>query len=525
MKTQKKHSLFQLIVFGILIFVLNSCSDIYQGNRVNYNFASKKITKTEFPKHDSGKMVENDSVKNTRPLIMAENSEIQIEMRNFNPLKYQIIIGDTAYDRFETNIENFDQYIKLPTTGSEAITSSGDGGDDDKKNKSGSASPKLCEPLEDQLKALETLTKDINTKIADYNLYITKISNIVNVYDYLKTLDVINDKIVISSVEKNVIQPLVCEHPQNKSLDNSIDKVFSNQLVDIELVYYKEVEQIKDGLTQAFAATNNIKPSDCGSVISEDVYSKIYQEFVKKYYEQLKVIEDFESNRKSKILPNFTKTMLVYDKLKSLSENDPSFVTKSYSINKDLRTIKIYKFNPETETKKLHDEINIQLSRGFRIGVSGGLFVSGLYDEKYTLHSKDSIYTSQHIQNGSVADTLVSDKFTAIYSTTNAKVSFGGMIFLQAHSQNASVLNYGGYLGIGALFNDQTRWTGSCGLSLIIGRNHRFMINAGPIIAQVDRLAKPYKIDTYYKETIDNVPISKVWEVNWMVGFSWKISN
>lgn len=98
------------------------------------------------------------------------------------------------------------------------------------------------------------------------------------------------------------------------------------------------------------------------------------------------------------------------------------------------------------------------------------------------------------------------------------------MIYLHAHSQNASWVNYGVYLGFGAMFNDQTRWAGALGGSLILGKSQRFCINPGIIIAQVDRLSPPYKTETWYPESFDNIPTYKAWKANFVLGFSWNLT-
>lgn len=120
----------------------------------------------------------------------------------------------------------------------------------------------------------------------------------------------------------------------------------------------------------------------------------------------------------------------------------------------------------------------------------------------------------------STSQGLSSGQYTTLYDNTRYWFSF---LVPEGHTQNASVFNYGGYLGIGALFNDQTRWSGSFGGSFIIGRSQRLFINLGPVISQVDRLSKPYKTDFFYQKSFDIIPVSREWEVSWMFGFSWII--
>ena len=102
-------------------------------------------------------------------------------------------------------------------------------------------------------------------------------------------------------------------------------------------------------------------------------------------------------------------------------------------------------------------------------------------------------------------------------------MSFGGMIFLNVHSMTGKSFNYGGYVGFGALFNDQARWCISTGGEAIIGRRQRFVIHAGMVLSQVDRLSPPYDKDVFYLERIDNVPTYRAWKPGFLLGLSWNL--
>lgn len=250
---------------------------------------------------------------------------------------------------------------------------------------------------------------------------------------------------------------------------------------------------------------------------------KVSEALLKSCAKLAKDISRFDSSRSAVILPRFEQTMVAYKKLTEFSTSDGQYITMPISIDKDIQSIFLYKYDKISNSKECFDKITIKMTRGFRIGVSGGLFVSGLYDGKFSIFSKDSLYKTQYLEGNSLKDTTLQGKFSALYQEPNVKASFGGMIFLQAHSQNDYWLNYGFYVGVGALFNDQTRWCGSMGISAILGRNHRAFLNVGPIISQVDRLGKPYNTDQFYLRQFDAVPITKLWKASWMFGFSWKI--
>jgi len=481
---------------------------IFSGDRVYYDFRTKQIYKDK----------EHKKIQK-KPLLMREGSEIQIEISGFNPLNYSIMIADTAYDRFETNIEDFCKYItypKLPdidTNISKSVI--------DTALKSDTVirfyQSDKCQSINSYIDKINKKSQLLNTNITSYKRYLSCIENINSCYEYMKLLDVINKSEIESVLKSNVFDPVNNILPEDMQLKTSSSEVFRSDFIELELYYYKPVNKLKSELKVLRDSVDLLKAGSCKSFIEK---KKLFND---SYQSILMELEVFDSARINKVLPNFTKTMIVYEKLQSLAANEPLYVTTSVPISKDVQTINIYKYNPETKVKEPYDALSVQLTRGFRIDVSGGLFVSGLSDYKYNPYTKDSIFTSTYLSSGTIRDTLISDKFTAFYKEKNLKVSYGGMIFLHGHSQNSSMFNYGGYLGLGALFNEKTRWAGSLGFSLIIGRSQRCFIDIGAVISQVDRLKKPYIADNFYQGVINEVPDAQVWRASWMLGVSWKI--
>ncbi|HAQ18108.1 MAG TPA: hypothetical protein DCR40_02615 [Prolixibacteraceae bacterium] len=528
METKISKQPHSVIAFILTLMVLSfagckSKSDIVKSPRVYYDFNKKQLYTD----------AEHKAPQN-RPLIVKETNELQVEMSNFNPLNYDIVVKDTAYDRFDLDMKLFNDLIKYPDVKIEPSTkkllgnelppdslakSAEKGFTGTKKPSIGTTQPSKatsCDSLSTQLKELANISQSLKKGISLYKTYISNIENIISFYDYLKSLEVIDKKMVEDGIVSNIIIPINSIFPSK--LKTSSSQVFKNDFIGIETSSYQEILKIKDDLKAQIELVGKFKkPKVCESFDANKA------KFDKDSRAILSAIDEFETSHKNIVLPNFTKVMLVYEKLQSLAKADPLFVTKSYPINKDLQMVTIYKYNPVTKSKQEHDAINIQLTRGFRIDVSGGVFVSGLYDKKYYSYNKDSIFISKILQKGTVIDSTISDKFTAIYSTSDAKFSYGGMVYLHGHSQNAHPINYGGYIGLGTLFNDQTRLTVSGGGSLIIGRNSRASINIGLIMAQVNRLDKPYSEGVFYQKIFDKIPVTSVWKSSWMLGFSWKI--
>jgi hypothetical protein len=202
----------------------------------------------------------------------------------------------------------------------------------------------------------------------------------------------------------------------------------------------------------------------------------------------------------------------------------PDFFSKNTPIDKDEHFIKIYYATPENATSpKLYDVIHI-VSTGWKVNVSTGFFISGLGDQMFAKKSMDSIYHKQYVApGGQVHDTVVNQSFTSINKQKQASLSYGAMVYINAHTQTYNNVNYGLALGFGAMFNDQARWVASLGPTMLIGKKQRFNINPAIMIGQVDRLSAPYQAGKWYAETIDNVPTFKAWKVSWGIGFSWNL--
>lgn len=472
---------------------------IFKENRIYYDFEKKQLYKDSF---------HTENLR--RPVVTKESNEVQIEISKYNPLGYDIIIEDTAFNHFTYDVQEFSKLIKLPNKVEPKLQAG-----EDKKIKN-----ENYQDLIDKISKLNSLEYRYKKSLDKYNKFLTYIENINNVYENLKGYNILTKDQISEELSSAVITPITSNYSDIQIASDGI--LYKGNLISKEKEYNEEIMKIKKDLVILREEIQGLASNGLKSVEKLD-FEKKQEESLSAIEEYVKMIDEFEDVRIKKNLSNFAKTMLVYERLLIFTKGIPVLTTRSFPINKDMHTISIYQYDLDQKTKYLYDQININLTRGFRFTVSGGVFVSGLYDEKYSLFSKDTILTVQQVSGNSFKDTLINDNVTAIYSEEQMKISFGAMLFLQAHSQNAAMLNWGGYLGIGALFNDQTRWTGSAGFSLIIGKKQRFFINAGPALSQVSILSKSYETNKFYQKDIDKVPLENVWKYNWMIGFSWKI--
>lgn len=502
---------FLFIIFSILL--LASCKTSQTNNskakRYYYNFAQKKLLASQ-----------SDTKEVFRAVPYQASKSIQIEIFDYNPLRDEISIEDSSLERFLNDTEKLAKFVVLPKVedlkdAAQALTVNVADSTVFLINKNKPVKT-ACDSLRMEMSDFNDTKEEIENAVDKYQILLTKIEVINDDYEYLKGLITlkpadIKDRLTISFL--NRLNEFV---GVEKALNNDPSLTSSGDILNLEDRYFKDVTKLEDELDAIKEDVDELQ-GNCKEFLN------LYKKFNSSFTRLKDALREFKNSHAKEILAGLNKTILAYDKLKVYMTEIPNIVTRAVPITKDLHTITIYTKEIGKEGRIKYDYIDIEPTRGFKIDIAGGVFYSGLYDENFTKKSKDSIYTKQYLVNGVTRDTTVQESFAAVYKKDQFKGSFGGMLFIHAHSQNACWLNYGVYLGFGALFNDQTRWAGSFGGSLLLGKSQRFSINPGIVLGQVERLSPPYKMDTWYRESLDNVPTYKAWKTNFILGFSWNI--
>lgn len=487
------------------ILFLSSCDSVKQAQRYYYDFEQKKL----LDKSAGGKEV-------IRPLPYRATKDIQVEVSNYNPLKYELIIEDSSSQRSIGDTATLARFVVFPKTLSLA--------EGDQKNKDTAAKKSTgflsittndCEMLEAFIYSFNLKKDEIESLVRRYKELMLKMEIIGSDYEYLKRLVTLSAGTVGNRVDNSFLNRLknFLLPAERAGIGVSVTNTSSNDLAALETLYFTAITNAEDELDQVKADADKLKGA-CAN------FFELYKKFNTSVTKVKDNLRDFKTTRLDKIVPAFNKKLQTYDELVFYNAGVGNYTSKAVPITKDKHTILIYKKEGD-KAKVYHDEIRVDPTRGIKLDVAGGVFASGLNDHSFTKKTKDSIYTKQYLLNGGKRDTTLMESFSSIYKREQSSISYGGMLYLQLHSQNAAWINWGGYIGFGAMFNDQTRWAGAGGFSLQLGKPQQFNINAGAIIGQVERLAPPYQTNTWYAEKIDNIPTYKAWDVSWMVGFSW----
>lgn len=450
------------------------------------------------------------------PIKYRAGKDLKLEVIRFNPLKTQISIEESSSQLFMTDTSNFSKYIVLPKSTEVPADAAKDLSLDKAKTK--------CENLTKLVSALNLQNTSIISATLDFKTFLSRVENINDSYKNLQQLNALAPDNVKTELQNNFISTLNNFISTNSylkakgvgTLNTDPSKVMNNQVEAIEQILFQRIQDEFEKIKSIEKDAQQLPGTDCKLA----TYAPILDKFTTTLASIKEDVFKFNTSYTDKVYPAFKKTLGVYQSLNKWLTTLPSFASKYVPIYNDEHLIKIYGKDLDQE-KTLRDEIRVEPVRGWKLDVAGGVFVSGLADELYTRKTKDSIYTKQHIVDGAAKDTLVQETFTTIRKQDQNKVGFGGMLYMHAHSQTGSYINYGISLGFGALFNDQARWAGSIGPSLLVGKKQRLNITPGLIIGQVDRLSAPYAADTWYPEKIDNVPTYKAWKTSWMIGLSW----
>lgn len=519
-----------LAVFGIMLTI--GCHPTkYQ---YTYNLSKKELKKSEVKKDGSV----GAEILAEKPLTFPSSQDLQITITNYNPIRDEIVVDDTSISFPPGDTASLARLIVFPTTPSVAegdkknaeiaVANGGVGASSARGMTSAGqmvlsvfAPPALAAKRND-CGVLEAYMYDFNLKkdeieglIDSYKDLMSKMEIITDDYQYLKTLDVLNTGDVTTRLSNSFIPRLNVFLPVAERVNANPTLVSTRVLAHLETKYFNRIIDAEAELDDIKKDADQLKGGCSG-------YIDLYKKFITAIDKVKNNLRDFKTAHTDKILPAFGKTLGLYDNLSRYFVTVPSYTTKAVSINEDFHTLNIY-LKEANGIKKLHDQINIVPDHGFQKDIAGGFFVSGLYDESYSKKTMDSIYTKQYLVNGILRDTTVLGTFTTLYKKKQLSASYGGMLFFRFYTQNNQWANFGGYLGFGALFNDQTRWAGSLGISVVVGKRKKIVgAHLGIIASQVDRLTEPYQTDTRYSETIDNIPTHKALNANVMFGLSFK---
>ncbi|MEI8273939.1 MAG: hypothetical protein WCG08_15090 [Paludibacter sp.] len=308
-----------------------------------------------------------------------------------------------------------------------------------------------------------------------------------------------------------------------------------SNLTDLDNIYLKLLT-----VEQFYEALNNLINSDISTVVLIKTKKDIFTQYISKQSSDdtlavAKIIEYYSTI--SNIIQINAVVILGKDttKIKEIGKiieasnriNESKIIYRLASlyasINKETFTVSSFIKKPDADEvvinitakskseykdkiKDINIEIPIEVTGGWKIDYSTGMFVSNLIDNLYI--------NKPEFRNDSIIG------YKLIPENSNP-LSYGFCGFMHAYKRSNSDCKLGLALGIGIDQNIQTKVM--FGGSLMLGKKERFIINLGCSISKTKELSNIYYIDHLYKDRVD-ITYSEPFKTGWFLGISYNLS-
>jgi hypothetical protein len=172
---------------------------------------------------------------------------------------------------------------------------------------------------------------------------------------------------------------------------------------------------------------------------------------------------------------------------------------------------------PNPDFNKGKDEIKIEVPfavcGGWKIDFSTGIFISNIVNKDFVIKP---IYLTDTAA-GPASDSIVGYKLT---QADKRPLSYGIAGYMHAYWRNSCNINGGILFGLAVDQNTQVRIMS--GLSLILGRKERFIINGGMAFGKCKELSTVQDMNHLYKAKVDPV-YSDTYRFGWFLGLSYNV--
>lgn len=161
--------------------------------------------------------------------------------------------------------------------------------------------------------------------------------------------------------------------------------------------------------------------------------------------------------------------------------------------------------NKENQTNSI--EIPIIVTKGIKVDFSGGFYFSNVADHEYTnkpIYTKDTISGYQLVKK------------------IEKPWAFGVATYMHAYFRVSCDFNVAANIGLGIDQNTDLKILS--GLSLILGKKQRFIINGGCAVGKVSVLS-PYLDESRIYNSVNEPVYVEEFKIGWFVGISYNLFN
>lgn len=342
--------------------------------------------------------------------------------------------------------------------------------------------------VQDAIDALQEKVEDLKGFEEDVNKYLLQIKEVSNELLKLK----------LARIELIILAQKDISASQMKKLVNNIEEP-------------KKIKLLHNELTNSF---NKLKKDYLDFLKdTEDNEKEVLNNLFKKLEESFKTLDE------ASLLSLYSEVNFLYTELKN--ENNFKVVSPPTQADGDIVNYEVTITPSQTNTlgpnrNPITFDFDVPVKGGLKVDFSVGpifSFGKGAKDEKYYLDvndTPDTVILRQRDNNNSINPGI--GALMHFYKRSGTNTSFGGLFGVGAGFQTIEDINLSFYTGV----------------SLVMGKNQKIMLNSGISFLNVERLKESeFEIDKEYTATdfdLNNVT-EKVFKPSFFLSLTYNITN
>nr|WP_315221782.1 hypothetical protein [uncultured Flavobacterium sp.] len=466
---------------------------------INAQIKTKVLT-LDLSKPQSETLTSSDTTDNR--LVFWSKEPLQFQLINGNPFRYKYVINNKMVNFFEDQSNN-------PLSNIEKVLNSASPkkaeNESDVQNPAIANTQSLIHLLEVEKSedSINRNTKNLKLNTIKLNQLKLELKDIIqNSYKAKST----SSYLFLTKFGNDVVYPQNIEEDQNIVLDalslmkSKIEGLY-NSIVNDEMAFRSDDDF--DFVTFKEKRTN---------------YNNNYQEFlqeylsiksdVKKFTKPTEAMQNAETALDTTITKINEKIVLFFN----IRRDNYIMPIDVNGKNIDVVEITVKRFE---HNNLIPEEFNYNIwaKGGFKIDISGGVYITSLVDKEYTTVDK-----TETVNNVPVSGKIIFEKEKGNYD-----FGFGSSINISHRS--AGWINP--TLNVGALFTANQKFQLLTGLGLILGKQERIIFSGGLSMGRIDTIAQNIKADgtTIYDIGVGGqVPVESIFSFGGYFGITYNFS-
>lgn len=450
------------------------------------------------------------SSQKTKRLTIQSRDLLQVKLIGGNPFRYKYVINNRFInffeDQFDNPLQSIDKVLQKET-------------------------PKPANSAEDTEKEKENSVKDlentkstiqIKNKVTDTEKKVFEKFQITyrNKSDAIAKIDT-----KIDSIKNKQYVPFAVNSLEYLRLNDSYKTPSNleedkNAVIDAILKLKDNSESFVNELNSYKRAVNSASELNVGIFKKDRLIYKKRADTLARTYGKIKIdfkkfdkIGDAYTRVETELKSDFTQILNDLNFFYSIKLDNYLLPIDIHGKNIDVVEISLERFEHNSPIAVDKNVYNIWVKGGFKIDISGGIFLTSLVNKEYITEDRTVIIDNQEEQR------------QVIRQREKGNFEFGFGTAINISHRSASWINP--TLNVGALFTVNQQFQLLTGLGAILGKEERIIFSGGLSMGRVSRISEAYEADgttEYDLGTAGVVPTSNRFDFGYYFGVTYNFS-